>query len=139
MDAQEMKDTTRRWMTGIFDNGNFDLIEELTAESYTFHHPRLGVVERDAYADLANLFRSAFPDLNNTFEEQVVEGNTVVTRGTTRGTHQGPLGDLPATGKTVALQWVVFTRFDGDRIVEDWQTYDALALMNQLGVIPEDG
>ena len=139
MDAQAMKDTARRWFTEVFDNGNFDLIEELAAEDYTFHHPRLGMVERDAYADLANLFRTAFPDLNNTFEEQIVEGNTVVTRGTTRGTQNGPLGDLGATGKTIAVPWVVFTRFDGEHIVEDWQVYDGLRVMNQLGVIPEDG
>ncbi len=138
MNAQEMKDTTRRWMTGIFDNGNFDLIEELAAEGYTFHHPRLGVVERDGFADLAKLFRSAFPDLNNTFEEQVVDGNTVVTRGTTRGTHQAPMGDLPATGKSIVIPWVTFTRFDGERIVGEWQMYDGLRVLNQLGVIPED-
>jgi steroid delta-isomerase-like uncharacterized protein len=139
MDAQEMKDTTRRWMTGIFDNGDFDLINELTADEYTFDHPRLGLVKREAFTDMVNVFRTACPDLNNTFEEQVVEGNVVVTRGTTRGTHLGPFGDLPATGKTVALPWVVFTRFDGDRIVEDWQVYDGLRVMNQLGVIAEDG
>ena len=62
----------------------------------------------------------------------------VVTRGTTRGTHLGPFGDLPATGKALSVPWVTFTRFDGDRITAEWQVYDALRAMNQLGVIPDD-
>ena len=137
MDAQEMKDAARRWFTGIFDNGDFDLIAEMTAEGYIWHGPRLGTFERDAFPNLASAFRTAFPDLNNTFDEQVVEGNVVVTRGTTRGTHRAPLGDLPATGKAIAVPWVNFTRFYGDLIVDDWQIYDELDLMVQLGVAPE--
>jgi predicted ester cyclase len=137
MDAQDMKSTARRWFTGVFDNGNFDLIEEMTAEGYIWHGTRVGAVGRNALADLATTFRTAFPDLNNSFHEQVVEGNVVVTRGTIRGTHKAPLGDLPATGRTVAVPWVNFTRFDGDLIVDDWQIYDELDLMIQLGVAPE--
>jgi len=139
MDAQEMKDTARRWLTGIFDNADFGLIEEMTADGYSFYVPRPGTMDAGTLTEVVTAFRTALPDLNNTFEEQIVEGNVVVTRGTTHGTHQGPLGDLPATGKTVAIPWVVFTRFDGGRIVEDWEVYDELGLMMQIGAIPESG
>jgi len=139
MDAQEMKDTARRWLTGIFDNADFSLIEAMTADGYTFHIARPGTLDAAALPEVITAFRTAFPDLNNTIEEQIVEGNVVVTRGTTHGTHQGPLGDLSATGKTVATPWVVFTRFDGDRIVQDWEVWDELGLMMQIGAIPESG
>ena len=89
MDAQEMKDTARRWLTGLFDNGDFSLIEKMTAVGYSFHVPRPGTMDAATLTEVVTAFRTAFPDLNNTFEEQIVEGNMVVTRGTTHGTHQG--------------------------------------------------
>ena len=137
MDSQALKDTTRRWIREVWDNGNFALIEEMAAESYTFHLPRPETTERGALPDLIGAFRSAFPDLNNTIEEQFAEGSIVVTCGTTRGTHQAPLGELAATGKAVEVQWMMVTRFEGDLIVEDREIYDEFGLMMQLGVIPE--
>jgi steroid delta-isomerase-like uncharacterized protein len=137
MDSQALKDTTRRWITGIWDNGDLSLIEEMTAEGYAFRLPRPDTTGREAFPDLVNAFRTAFPDLNNTIEEQVVEGSIVVTRGTSRGTHQAPFGDLPATGKAIEVPWMMITRFEGDLIVEDREFYDEFGLMMQLGVIPE--
>jgi len=136
MDSQALKDTTRRWIIEVWDNGNFGLFEEMAAENYTFFLPRPDQTERGSFPDLLKGFRSAFPDLNNTIEEQFVEGSTVVTRGTTRGTHQAPLGEIPATGKSIEVPWMMITRFEGDLIVEDREIYDELGLMMQLGVIP---
>ena len=39
----------------------------------------------------------------------------------------------------MATPWVVFTLFDGDRIVQDWEVRDELGLMMQIGAIPESG
>jgi steroid delta-isomerase-like uncharacterized protein len=136
MDSQALKDTTRRWIHEVWDNGNFSLFEEMAAENYTFHLPRPNKTGKDAFPGLLKGFRSAFPDLNNTIEEQFVEGSTVVTRGTTRGTHQAPLGEIPATGKSIEIPWMMITRFEGDFIVEDREIYDEFGLMVQLGVIP---
>jgi predicted ester cyclase len=136
MDAQEMKDTVRRWITGIFDDGNFDLIEELTTQDYSFHLPRPGKIPRDTFPDLVTGFRTAVPDLYNTFHEQFVDGDVVVTRGTTRGTNDGPFGDLPATGNPITSEWVIITRFEGDRISEDREIYDEMGVMMQMGAIP---
>ena len=137
MDAQELKDAARRWIFGRFDEGNFDLIGEMASENWQFHMNGLEPIDVDTFPAVASAFRTAFPDLNNTFEEQVVEGNVVVTRGTTRGTHKAPLGDIPATGKAISVSWVTFTRFENDLIVEDWELYDELSLLRQLGAIPE--
>ena len=136
MDSQALKETTRRWITEVWDNGNFALFEEMAAENYTFRLPRPDKTEKGGFRDLLGSFRSAFPDLNNTIEEQVVEGSVVVTRGTTRGTHRAPLGEIPATGRSVEVPWMMITRFEGDLIVEDREIYDEFGLMAQLGVIP---
>ena len=72
----------------------------------------------------------------NSFELQVAEGDVVVTRGTTRGTHEGSFAGIEATGEKIALPWVFITRFVEGQIAEDWELYDALGLMQQLGAIP---
>ena len=64
------------------------------------------------------------------------EGNVVVTRGTTRGTHHGTFGELAPTGKRIAVPWVMFTTFANGQIVGEWEIYDALGVMTQLGAIP---
>jgi predicted ester cyclase len=132
-----MKEATLRWIKGIFDEGNFDLIEEMTTEDYTFSVPRTEGVVRTALPDMVTGFRTAIPDLHNEIHEQLSEGNVVVTRGTSLGTHQGPFGDLPPTGKPIASDWVLFTRFEGDRIAEDREVWDELSVMTQMGAIPE--
>jgi predicted ester cyclase len=139
MDPQEMKDTVRRWIHGIFDNADYDLIQEMTTEDYVYILPRPGRVSREDLPNLIDGFRTSAPDLHNVIHEQVVEGNVVVSRGTTHATNTGPLGDMPPSGNPVETDWVIFTRFEGDKIAEDYEIYDELAVMMQMGVIPEQG
>lgn len=86
-----------------------------------------------------SMFRTAFPDLHSTVEDQVAEGGKVVTRWTARGTHRGSLMDIPATGKTVTMSGITINRLAGSKIVETWNTFDQLGLMQQLGVVPPPG
>jgi predicted ester cyclase len=76
------------------------------------------------------------PDARWTIEEQIAEGDTVVTRFTARGTHQGPLWGLPATGRWAAVRGVLISRCSGDLIVAQWGQADLLGLLQQLGVMP---
>jgi steroid delta-isomerase-like uncharacterized protein len=135
MDGQDLKATTRRWIKQVWDNGNYDLFEEMAAENYVYYLPRPERTERGAFTELLRGFRTAFPDLNHTIEEQFVEGNAVVTRGIATGTHRAPLGDLPATGKWVEVPYIMITRFEGDMVVEGREIFDEAGLMMQLGVI----
>ena len=75
-------------------------------------------------------------DLDNLIKYMGIteEGEIVVTRGITRGTHQGSFGQLAPTGKSVAVPWVIITRIRDGRIVEDWEIYDGLGMMTQLGM-----
>jgi predicted ester cyclase len=67
----------------------------------------------------------------------VAEENVVVTRGTTHVTQTAPTDDPDGTGRTASAPWVTFTRIDGERISEQWEVWDELGLMYQLGAIPE--
>ncbi len=137
MDPQEMKDITRRWIHGIFDNADYGMIPAMTTEDYAYILPRPGRVSREDLPSLIDGFRASVPDLHNEIHEQVVEGNVVVTRGTTHGTNTGPLGDIPPSGNPIQTDWIIFTRFEGDKIAEDFEIYDEMAVMMQMGVIPE--
>jgi len=81
---------------------------------------------------------SAFPDAQVTVEDMIAEGDKVVTRYTIRGTHQGETEDFgPPTGKQVELKGITIHRFEDGQIVEEWEAYDNLSMLKQLGLAPE--
>jgi predicted ester cyclase len=78
-----------------------------------------------------------FPDLRFTIEDIIAEGETVVARYSVRGTHKGDLGGIAPTGKQVTVYGVTISHFANGKIVEGSANWDALGLMQQLGVVPE--
>jgi predicted ester cyclase len=85
------------------------------------------------------LYRNAFADLRLTVEEMIAEGETVMARWSCRGVHKGDLNGIAPTGKQIAISGVSVVRFTGSKMVEGWINWDALSLMQQLGVVPELG
>ena len=78
------------------------------------------------------------PDLNATIGDEIAEGEKVVNRFTLRGTHQGETEDLgPPTGRQMEQKGKVISRIEGGKIVEEWQAYDNLSVMHQLGLALE--
>jgi predicted ester cyclase len=81
-------------------------------------------------------FRAAVPDACWTIEEQIAEGETVVTRLTVRGTFSGALLGLAPPGRPATVSGVAISRFAAGRLVELWLQADLLALLQQLEVFP---
>jgi steroid delta-isomerase-like uncharacterized protein len=82
---------------------------------------------------------SAFPDLKLMVEDQIAEGDKVVTRWSATGTHQGELLGIPPTGKQTTATGITIDRIQGGKIVETWTHWDNLGLLQQLGVVPQMG
>jgi predicted ester cyclase len=82
-------------------------------------------------------FFTAFPDQRYTVEDLIAEGDKVVSCYTFRGTHQGEFLGVPATGKVATWTGILISRFAGGKDVEDWESFDALGLLQQLGAIPQ--
>ena len=80
--------------------------------------------------------RSAFPDLNFAIQEQIAEGDKVVSRFEWTGTHRHEFLGVPATGRQVRVWGIVIDRLDEGRIKDTRIIMDTLALMTQLGVFP---
>lgn len=85
------------------------------------------------------MFMSAFPDTKMTVEQQIAEGDKVVTRWKAQGTHKGELMGIPPTGKQVTVTGISIERIVGGMIVESWEEFDQMGMMQQLGVIPAPG
>ena len=78
-------------------------------------------------------FRATFPDLRVTTEDVIVAGDKVTVRSTIRGTHQGELLGIPATGAPVEFMAIDIHRVENGQIAETWHIEDYLSLIFQLG------
>jgi predicted ester cyclase len=81
------------------------------------------------------MYRTAFPDYSCIVDDQIAEGDKVVTRWTARGTQRGALLGIPPTGKQVSLPGVVIDRIAHGQLVETWLQADVLGMLQQLGVV----
>jgi predicted ester cyclase len=79
---------------------------------------------------------SAFPDLRVTIEDQVAEGGKVATRWRVRGTHQGEMMGVTATGNQVTFTGTQTDYISGGKIVESWSNWDTLGMLGQIGAAP---
>ena len=75
----------------------------------------------------------AFPDLHLTIEDQLVQGDRVAFRWRATGTHTGPLGAAPPTGKRVALDGLIVDRVAAGKVQERWEQWDQSLMLQQLG------
>lgn len=138
MPTEENKAIARRLSEEVYSRGNLDVADEIYAPGFVGHDPNSPGEMRgsEGVKQLASAYRGAFPDLQVTVEDQVTEGDKVATRWRARGTHQGELMGILPTGNRVEMTGINFSRVSGGKIVEEWYNYDALGLMQQLGVVP---
>jgi steroid delta-isomerase-like uncharacterized protein len=137
--SEQNKAVSRRVVEEMFVGGKLELADELFDQDYVGHdvaspEPVRG---REGVKQQAEGYRSAFPDLELTVDDQFAEGDKVATRWTARGTHDGELFGIAATGKQATVTGITIDRFSGGKIVESWDNWDALGLMQQIGAIPE--
>ena len=141
MSAEENKKKVRRFMEEAFGHDKPELLEDLLDPDFVRYDPYIeaGAV-RGVQTVKENIvwFHSVFPDLTCTIEDQVAEGEKVVSRYTIRGTHQGEeFFGVPATGKRMEMRGIQIDRFEGGKLVEERAEFDLLGVLQQLGTIPE--
>ena len=139
MSAEENKAIVRRSFEDLLNQGDLNVADEVYAPDFLGHDPAMPEEMRgpEDAKQFVSFYRSAFPDIHVTIEDQVAEGDRVVTRFTTRGTHQGELMGIPPSGKRVEMSGMTMNRVSGGKIAEEWDNYDALGMMQQIGAIPE--
>jgi steroid delta-isomerase-like uncharacterized protein len=132
--AEENKALARRSWESV---GDPDSLDEVYAPDVVWHMPDQEVRGIEEARRFVAMFKSAFPDMSATVEDVVAEGDKAVTRVTLRGTHQGETEEFgPPTGRRVEGQGITIHRIEGGKIVEEWNSYDNLSLLQQLGLAP---
>src|SRR5919199_1420805 len=140
MAVEENKALVGREMVELFNHtGNLDAVEEIIAPDYVSYEPTSGQTRGiEGARQFAATFRQAFPDLENTIDDMVAEGDKVVVHFRARGTHEGETEAFgPATGKRMDITGITIKRVSEGKIAEAWTNFDALGMMQQLGMIPE--
>jgi steroid delta-isomerase-like uncharacterized protein len=134
--SEHNKQLVSRGIEEIWNRGNFGLIEEFVASDFAGHSSMAETRGPQEAAQFFASLRAAFPDLHFTVEDQVGEGDKVVTRWRARGTFTGEFQAIPPNGKQGDITGITINRLANGKVVEGWTNLDELGLMRQLGVIP---
>jgi steroid delta-isomerase-like uncharacterized protein len=137
--SEHNKAIVRRLFAELWNNGNLSVAGELFAPNYQHHDASTPDFGRgpDSEKKRASLYRNAFPDVHFTIEDVIAEGETVMTRWSCRGTHKGDLNGIAATNKQFTITGITIARVSNGKIAEGFVNWDALGLMQQLGVVPQ--
>ncbi len=140
MTPEENKALVRRFYEEI-DRGNLDAMDELVAEGYVDHSPPPfpGLQHgREGVKQAFRIFWEATPGYHR-IEDQVAEGDKVVTRLTAIGVHERDLPGIPRTGNKLEVTATVTHRIENGQLAEKWSNKDLLGFLQQLGIIPTPG
>ena len=133
--SEENKALARRAWEAV---DNPDLLDEVYAPDVVWHEPDREIRGLEQAKQFVTTYKTAFPDMTVTVEDVIAEGDNVVTRVTLRGTHQGETEEFgPPTERQMELKGITIHRIEDGKIVEEWERYDNLSIMQQLGLVPE--
>jgi len=138
MSAESNMALSRRVLDEAFNAGNIDVIDELVTTDFVNHDAALpeAMIGPDAAKATISGYRTAFPDLRITIEQQIADDQGVATRWSAKGTHQGDLMGMSPTGKQATVTGITIDRIVNGRIAESWTNWDTLGMLQQLGVVP---
>jgi steroid delta-isomerase-like uncharacterized protein len=136
--SEENKALSRRWAEELFSQGNLDLAGEIFAPDHVNHDPNVPMEASgpEGMKRLFGMYKSAFPDGRLTIEDQIAEGDKVVSRWSASGTHQGEMMGIAPSDNRVEMKGITIDRFAEGKIAESWNNYDLLGLMQQIGALP---
>ena len=131
---EDNKALVRRQHEEVWNKGNAAAIDEIYASDFVCHFP-VGPKWKgpEGVKKVVARQRTAFPDWEETIEDIIAEGDKVVTRFTSRGTHKGRFMGVPPTGKKVEITEVAVFRIADGKIAEQWGFPDLQGLRRQLG------
>jgi steroid delta-isomerase-like uncharacterized protein len=134
--SEQNKMLARRWFEDLFSRGDLDAANEIISADFVdhlTHEDERGLEELKHYV---TIYRAAFPDIQDTVEDVVAEGDKVVVRWMSRGTHEGEFMGVAPTGRHVTFTGMRLFRIAENKIAESWVNIDERGLQEQLGTVP---
>ncbi len=135
MPVESLMEHERIWVEGL-NRGDVSAADAAFAADCVIHITGVAAPLRGVgpWKELMAGLLGAFPDLKVTIEEQLVQGDRVAFRWRASGTHTGPLGAAPPTGKTVALDGLILDHVVSGKVQERWEQWDQSIMLQQLGL-----
>ncbi|MFC6066409.1 ester cyclase [Streptomyces ochraceiscleroticus] len=118
-----------------WEQGDVDALDQLLSPDYRRHGTDAQPQDLSTFKASIVSTRAAFPDLATAIDDIVVDGDRAAIRWHSSGTHVNSFLGVPATERRVEVSGATFARFEGDRIVEEYVTWDPRALLSALGII----
>jgi steroid delta-isomerase-like uncharacterized protein len=138
MSAEANRAVIEKWWNAMNQGNARDIIDEVYAADYVLHDPTqaVPVIGTQGVHEFITSVTTAFPGMQTTLDDLIVEGDRVVQRLTARGIHQGEFLGIPASGNEVQIWLMVISRMADGKVAEEWQLVDALTLLQQIGAVP---
>lgn len=138
---EQNNEIAKAFFDGAWNHGDFSVLDKYlspdTVDYSTLHgQPEHGA---ESFRQIISGFRSAFPDIHLTIDDEIYNKDKVVHRWTLRGTHTEPFMGIPATGRKVQFTGTTIVQMEDGKIGARWANVDLFGLMVQLGVIPPPG
>jgi steroid delta-isomerase-like uncharacterized protein len=129
----------RQWFEQFWNEKKFDTIEKLVAPDCRLHGHAdndevVGIAE---FRQFAQALQKAFPDIHIDVEDTISEGDRTVARWVSRGTHQADFMGIPASGRKIVVRGTSVIHFADGKIVESWDSWDKLGMLQAVGALPE--
>jgi len=134
--SEANKTIIRRLLQECFNQHKIDLYPEFYSGTFVQRTPAMGELGSDAHRQLLISLFAAFPDAQWTVVDQIGEGEKVVTRWTLVATHLGAFMGIAPSGKQLISGGICIDRIVDGKIVEEWEEWDTLGMMQQLGAAP---
>ena len=133
MSVEENKALVRRFFDA-FGRNDFAALEAVTSQDVVYHTAPAGLSAGiEGYRELMAMYVSAFPDVQIIVDDMIAEGDKVVTRFTSRGTHRGEFMGIAPMGSQVTIGGISIIRVAGNKVTEEWDQLDMLGGLEQLG------
>jgi steroid delta-isomerase-like uncharacterized protein len=131
-----MTDTERnlgaRWFEEVWNKGRRDAIAEILAPDGVIHDGGVDSAGPEGFYPFFDLLNSALSELRVTVHETIAEHDRVCVRWSCRAKHTGDGLGIPATGRTIDVTGISILRVADGRLVEGWQNWDMLGMMEQI-------
>jgi len=138
MTLEENKKFMNSFIEEVINKQNLNAANNLVSEDFTEHVPFPGQGPgREGLKFALNSMFLGFPDMKWTVDEQIAEGEKVVSRFTWTGTHKGEFMGIPPTNKRVKVWGVVIDVVRNGLFSESRIIMDSVGLLQQLGVMPQ--
>jgi len=131
MAQDENRGLVRNYYEAVYNRRELGRLDRFLAPEFVSAGPG-GRMDREAHATAL----AAMPDICLTVEEQIAEGDAVVTRWSATGTQLGPLFGIPPTGRRVTATAIHIHHLRDGRIADQWEQFDTLGVLGQLGLVP---